>query len=428
MNGGEPDEKIVAVIGLGYVGLALALLFLRKGFRVIGIDTDGARIRHLLENMSYISDIADDEIAAANSSGRFDAGSDFEKVSTADAIVICVPTPLDGRFEPDLHHLRQAGASIRPFLRKGQLVVLESSTYPGTTEEVLLPLLSFGGLEAGRDLFVGYSPERIDPGSLDHRDVESIPKIVSGVTDACRQRIIRLYERVFHTVVPVSSVRTAEMVKIVENSQRLVNISFMNELSRICRADGISIWEVIEAAATKPYGFTAYFPGPGVGGHCIPVDPLYLKWKAGRSGLQTRFIDIAHEINQAMPQDVVQLVCDALKTNALAGKKILVVGVAYKKDVNDARESPAKPVIQKLIDLGASVCYHDPYIPTFSLGAHALTSVALAGERIRQCDCVLILADHTRVDYDWIAQEAALIVDTRNATRGISGRTRVVRL
>lgn len=427
MNSGEPSGDIVAVIGLGYVGLVLALLFLRKGFRVIGIDIDDVKVRNLRGNKSYISDISDEELAAVNFSGRFDASSDFGRVSTADAVIICVPTPLDDKFEPDLNYLRKAGESIRPYLKKGQLVILESSTYPGTTEEVLLPLLSSDKLEVGRDLFIGYSPERINPGSPD-RDIEFIPKIVSGVTNVCKQRIIQLYERVFRTVVPVSNVRTAEMVKIVENSQRLVNISFMNELSRICRSEMISIWEVIEAASTKPYGFTEYFPGPGVGGHCIPVDPLYLKWKANQCGLQTRFIDIAHEINQAMPQDVVQLVCDALKTNGLEGKQVFVIGVAYKKDVNDVRESPARPIIQKLIDMGASVSYHDPYIPNFSVGAHSLTSVAPDSERIKQCDCVLILVDHIRVDYARIVQEASLIVDTRNATKGIPDRTHVVLL
>lgn len=428
MDNGESPEEAVAVIGLGYVGLVLAFLFLKKGFRVIGIDIDGERVRRLRESKSYISDISDGEVALVNCTGRFEASQDFKQVSRAGAVVICVPTPLDARFEPDLRYLRQAGESIRPHLREGQMVVLESSTYPGTTEEVLLPIFASVGFEAGKDLFVGYSPERINPGGQD-RDIERIPKIVSGVTEACRQRVIQMYERVFETVVPVSSVRTAEMVKIIENSQRLVNISFMNELTRICRAEKISIWEVVEAAATKPYGFTAYLPGPGVGGHCIPVDPLYLKWKAEKSGVPARLIELAHEINQSMAHDVVNLVCDALGTDQLGGKKILVLGIAYKKDVNDVRESPARPILQELIGLGAEIGYHDPYIPTFSLGEVSLRSVSLSeGAGVGQYDCVLILTDHRQVDYRKIVEEAALVVDTRNATKGIPGRTRVVLL
>lgn len=444
MDNGESPEETVAVVGLGYVGLVLAFLFLKKGFRVIGIDIDGGRIRKLRENRSYISDISDGETALANRTGRFEASRDFEGISGADAVVICVPTPIDARFEPDLRYLRLAGESIGPHLREGQLVVLESSTYPGTTEEVLLPLLASDRLEVGRNLFVGYSPERINPGDPG-RDIERIPKIVSGVTETCRRRVIKMYGRVFETVVPVSSVRTAEMVKIVENSQRLVNISFMNELSRICRAEKISIWEVVEAAATKPYGFSAYLPGPGVGGHCIPVDPLYLKWKAAKSGVPARLIELAHEINQSMPHDVVRLVCGAmgagppeghlegppegLPEGLLKGKKILVLGIAYKKDVNDIRESPARPILRDLMELGADVRYHDPYIPEYSVGEVSLKSVSLSdGAGVGQYDCVLILTDHRQVDYRKIVEEAPLVVDTRNATKGIAGRSHVVLL
>ena len=419
------DYRTAAIVGLGYVGLPLAILFARRGFSVTGIDIDPHKVALLMEEKhSYLSELSDAVIEEAIGSGRFQATTDFGQIRLADAVIICVPTPLTPDHLPDLTHLTQAVANIEPYLRLGHLVVLESSTYPGTTEEVMVPLLAAKGLRVGKELFIGYSPERVDPG----RDVtlESIPKVVSGVTPACLERIEQVYGRVFAKLVPVSNPRTAEMVKLVENTQRLVNISLVNELRDICRRFQVDIWEVVDAAATKPYGFMPYYPGPGIGGHCIPVDPLYLKWKSNRLGMSTTMIDAADEINRMTPSRTVSLLSSFLGSGAIASLRILVLGVTYKKDVNDVRESPALEIIGELRKGGATVGFCDPLVGELQVDGTVMTALPLTEDTLGAQDCVLILVDHSSVDYAFVVSHAPLVIDTRNATKDVSERDRVV--
>ena len=414
----------IGVIGLGYVGLPLALLFVREDFHVMGIDIDAHKVQELMKGNSYITDVSNEQLSMALKSGRLHVSHTFQGVSELDVLIICVPTPLTPTFGPDLSYLQSALMALKPFLRAGHLIVLESSTYPGTTEEVVVPLVESTGLSVGQDIFVAYSPERVDPGRP--MSLEEIPKIVSGVTEQCRDKIVAVYEAVFKYVVPVSNTRTAEMVKILENTQRLINISLVNEMSTICREMQINIWEVIQAAGTKPYGYTMYFPGPGIGGHCIPVDPLYMKWKANQFGLQTNLIDAAHQINQARPLEVIRLLKQTLQVETLWGKRIFVVGVAYKKNVNDTRESPALPIVERLQNQGVAITYHDPLVERFRIGSETLKSVPISPAVLAENDCVLILTDHSGVDYNEIVKHARLIVDTRNATVGVAEKPNVV--
>ncbi len=419
------DYRTAAIVGLGYVGLPLALLFARRGFSVTGIDIDPHKVAMLMEDKrSYLSELSDAVIEEAIGSGRFQATTDFGQIRLADAVIICVPTPLTPDHLPDLTLLTQAVANIEPYLRLGHLVVLESSTYPGTTEEVMVPLLAAKGLRVGKEVFIGYSPERVDPG----RDVtlESIPKVVSGVTPACLARIEQVYGQVFAKLVPVSNPRTAEMVKLVENTQRLVNISLVNELRDVCRRFQVDIWEVVDAAATKPYGFMPYYPGPGIGGHCIPVDPLYLKWKSNRLGMSTTMIDAADEINRMTPSRIVSLLSSFLGSGALASLRILVLGVTYKKDVNDVRESPALEIIGELRKGGATVGFCDPLVGELQVDGTVMTALPLTEDTLRAQDCVLILVDHSSVDYAFVVSHAPLVIDTRNATKDVSERDRVI--
>jgi len=423
--------RSAAVIGLGYVGLPLALLLVEKGFVVYGIDVDERKVNRLISRSSYLPDVQDDQIAAAMDSGRFHPGTDMAKAGEGDAVIICVPTPLTSYHTPDLSFLQSAAKSVGEHLRQGQTVILESSTYPGTTREVLVPTLEqTSGLRAGKDFYVGYSPERIDPGNSQYT-VEQIPKLVSGLTATCGDRVEEIYSRVFQRVIRVSSPEIAEMAKIVENSHRLVNISFVNELAWICEKMNIDVWEVIDAAASKPFGFTAYYPGPGIGGHCIPVDPLYLQWKAKAYGAESKFIALSDQLNRSIPQLVADKVFDLMRiSGAIQAHEgttrqplIVIYGVAYKKDVNDVREAPALELIEICLNRGAAVVYHDPYVDQIEVAGRKLSSEELTVALLQSADCVVILTDHTGIPVERIVQHAKLVVDTRNATAAVNGAT-----
>ena len=427
----------IGVIGLGYVGLPIALLFAEEGFRVTGFDIDSTKIDMLTSLRSYICRIPQTEIVLARDRG-FQATIDFSRISEMDAIVICVPTPLTEYREPDLSYVTETVKSIAPNLRAGHLVVLESTTYPGTTEEVVVPLLekgsppalrvSRGDPEASNVFFVAFSPEREDPGNNTIARHE-IPKIVGGVDGNASEIATALYGSIFRRTVPVSSTAVAEMTKLLENIYRCVNIALVNELKLLCLRMGIDIWEVIAAAATKPFGFQPFYPGPGLGGHCIPIDPFYLSWKAKKFDFATRFIELAGEINMAMPYHMVEFIGEALnvRSKALNGSKILVLGVSYKKDIDDLRESPAITIIEALQKSGATVSYNDPYFPKIGKGRrYDLQMQRVPLESIGQYDCVVIVTEHSDYDYRSIVDEAQLVVDTRNATAGISS-TKIVR-
>src|SRR6202158_392666 len=428
----ELRHETVAIIGLGYVGLPLALLYTEQKIRVTGFDIDQRKVTTLSQGGSYIVRILPSEIQQARSKG-FEATSDYARLTDMDAIIICVPTPLNEYHEPDLSYITDTSKSVAPHLRAGQLVVLESTTYPGTTEEVMIPILEQGnkhGLKAsrgrpanGKEIYVAFSPEREDPGNttVARRD---IPKVVGGLDAAASELAAALYGAIFNRVIPVSSPAAAEMTKLLENIYRCVNIALVNELKLLSLRMGLDIWEVIEAASTKPFGFQPFYPGPGLGGHCIPVDPYYLSWKAKAWDFQTRFIELAGEINSAMPYHVVSSVSRALNQQgkALKGAKVLVLGVAYKKDIDDLRESPALTIIELLQKDGAEVSYNDPYFPFIGKGRkYDLQMKCVPVENVDKYDCVLIVTDHSDYDYGWIAQHASLVVDTRNATRGIQG-------
>ena len=407
------------VIGLGYVGLPLALEFSRVGFRVVGIDLDEGKVQAIRDGRSYIVDVSDEEIARPVREGKFSATTDFSVISELDTINICVPTPLRKTKDPDLTYVVSAVNEIRKYLRPGQLVILESTTYPGTTEEVVRPALEASGLEVGQDFCLAFSPERIDPGNPNF-GTRNIPKVVGGVTARCTEVAQHLYEASVDTVVPVSSTQVAEMVKLLENTFRSVNIGLVNEIALMCSALKINVWEVIEAAKTKPFGFMAFYPGPGLGGHCIPIDPFYLSWKAKMNGFDARFIELAGHINESMPRFVVERITDALNQHrkSIRGSRIHVLGVAYKAGVNDIRESPALNVMKILADKGAVLSYTDPYIPLVREEGFELDSVPLEAARMKAVDCVVILTAHREIDYDLVVRSAPLVVDTRNALQG----------
>ena len=426
----EQREARVGIIGLGYVGLPLALLYSEKKFKVTGFDVDKRKVDTLAKGGSYIYRIAPEEIQAAQAVG-FAATADYARLTEMDAIIICVPTPLDEYHEPDLSFITSTTHSIAPYLRAGQLVVLESTTYPGTTEEVMIPILeneNKAGLKAarngvftGNEFFVAFSPEREDPGNTTVARPD-IPKVVGGLDTQASELARALYGSIFNRTVPVSSPAAAEMTKLLENIYRCVNIALVNELKLLCLRMGIDIWEVIEAASTKPFGFHPFYPGPGLGGHCIPVDPFYLSWKAKEWDFRTRFIELAGEINTNMPYHVLASVSSALNTRkkSVNGAKVLVLGVAYKKDIDDLRESPSLTIIELLQKDGAQVSYHDPYFPFIGKGRkYDLQMTRSELKDLGQYDCVLIVTDHSDYDYKHIVEEAQLVVDTRNATRGI---------
>jgi UDP-N-acetyl-D-glucosamine dehydrogenase len=414
----------VAVVGLGYVGLPLAETFAWAGYPVIGFDVDPEKVRKLRLGQSYIGHIPPQRVAEQVRSGQFSATVDPRCFEEVDAIIICVPTPLTEAREPDLSYVVATGETIARHLRKGQLVVLESTTYPGTTEDVLRPILEQNGLVAGKDFFLAYSPEREDPGNKDY-STRTIPKVVGGIDEKSRDLAVALYSPVVSGVVPVSSAKVAEACKILENTYRGVNIALVNELKVVFERMGIDVWEVIEAAKTKPFGFMAFYPGPGLGGHCIPIDPFYLTWAARKVGVNTRFIELSGEVNSSMPRYVVDRIAEALNDQAkpLRGSHVGILGVAYKKDVDDPRESPAFEVLELLQQRGALVSYNDPHIPALPAMRHhaiRLESEPLTPEWLSAQDCVVVVTDHTAYNFEWITRHAPVLVDTRGATRKVS--------
>src|SRR5678815_2073793 len=424
----------ICVVGLGYVGLPLSLQFARSGATVLGLDIDRSKVELLNASQSYIKHIAANTIKAAVEAQTFSASTDFSRLRGADAVIICVPTPLNKNREPDISYIVETGKAIAPHLQRGTLVVLESTTYPGTTDEDLLRVLESGsGLKAGKDFHLAFSPEREDPGNPDSK-VAVIPKVVGGLTPACLERAKALYSKAIKTVVPVSSCRAAEATKLLENIFRSINIALVNELKVVYEAMGIDVWEVIRAAKTKPFGFMAFYPGPGLGGHCIPIDPFYLTWKAREYGQQTRFIELAGEINTAMPDYVVGRVAEALndRGKAVKGSRILLLGLAYKPNVDDERESPSYVLMEMLQHRGAKVAYYDPYVPIIRpTREHAhwtgTKSVEWNRETIAGYDLVLIATNHASVNYQELAEWSRCIVDTRNAMSGIKTQPGQVR-
>lgn len=413
----------VGVIGLGYVGLPLAVEMAQAGFTVVGIDSDARKVDEIRARKSYIPDVPTEELAEVVDAGRLDATSDTAVLATLDAVSICVPTPLSKTKDPDVTYILDAVAAIRRHLRPGQLVVLESTTYPGTTDELIRAELEGTGLKIGRDFYLAFSPERIDPGNQTH-GTRNTPKVVGGITPRCTELAVLLYSQFIERVVPVSSARTAEMVKLLENTFRSVNIALVNELAQMCDVLGVDAYEVIDAAATKPFGFLPFYPGPGLGGHCIPIDPHYLAWKLKAHDFTARFIGLAAEVNQQMPNLVVEKVVAGLNHQGrpVKGSRILALGVAYKKDVSDVRESPALSVIRLLEQRGAKVSYHDPYVPELVTESGSMASVPLTEDTLRLADCVVILTNHSSFDVPWIVSCSRLVVDSRNATRGLEGR------
>ena len=417
----------VAVIGLGYVGLPLAKLFLEKGHIVYGIDLDENKVHKLNNRQSYLNDLTDQDIQAMFSTNRFYVGKKYNVIEYADVVVLCVPTPLTDEGHPNLTFIEKAMQTALPFLRKKQLIVLESTTFPGTTEEVLFPMVESAGFKVGKDISLAYSPERIDPGQKQF-NLDQIPKVVSGVTQSCTDDVRNVYETVFQHVVVVSSTKIAEMSKILENCQRYVNISLMNELVMLCDRMGINLWEVISAANTKQYGFTPYDPGTGVGGHCIPIDPMFLLWKAKKYNVDLQFIRIASHINQSIPTFVAKKVDRSLQTIGKSTKesRILVIGITYKKDVNDLRESPAPLIMRLLTASGAKVNFYDPYVEKLEHGEMSLDRIELTAENIKRHDCTLILTDHSSIPYALLADHSRLIIDTRYAMGHLKGKGNIV--
>jgi len=412
-------KAVIGVIGLGYVGLPLLVEFARGGFDSIGFEVDESRIAAINSGTSYIPDVSTEGIRTLVEHKKLSATGDFSKLRTTDAVVICVPTPLRKTKEPDISYILAAAERVRENLHSPQLVILESTTYPGTTDEVLLPMLKDSELKLDEDFYLAFSPERVDPGNGKYQTF-NIPKVVGGVSQISMEVASALYQTIVERVHKVSSARVAETAKLLENTFRSVNIGLVNEMAQLCYHLGIDSWEVIQAAATKPFGFMAFYPGPGIGGHCIPLDPHYLSWKARLHGFEARFIGLAEEVNSHMPQHVVSLTQDALNDHRkpLKGSRVLVLGVAYKRDINDVRESPALGVVEQLLGKGAEVSYHDPFIPEMRLdGKGVLSGVELTDEALKNCDCALIITDHTAIDYGRVVRLAPLIIDTRNVTR-----------
>ena len=422
----ENKTAVVGVMGLGYVGLPLLAAFSRAGFPVLGFDVDENKISALRKGESYLKHLGPTLVSDMVKAGRFEATSDVAKLASADALIVCVPTPLGTHLEPDLAFIENSTKDIARVLRPGQLVVLESSTYPGTTREVMLPKLIAGGMKCGTDFYLAYSPEREDPGRKDF-NTQTIPKLVGGIDSVSGELATALYRKAIKEVVPVSTAEVAEAAKLLENIYRSVNIALVNEMKVVLTAMGINVWEVIAAASTKPFGFQAFYPGPGLGGHCIPIDPFYLTWKAREVGMQTKFIELAGEVNHEMPKYVVSRVMLALnqRGKAVKGSRILIMGLAYKPDVDDVRESPSFELIEELSELGAQVDYNDPLVPkTHRMRKHNLTmqSVNLTPTELAKYDCVLIATHHKQYDWQMIADHAKLIVDTRNAMGKVTGR------
>lgn len=428
----EGKQPHIAVIGLGYVGLPLALEFIAGGCMVTGIDVDPKKPRLISEGKSYLKTIPSERISVAVETGRFACTTGFSGIKDADVAIICVPTPLGESREPDLSYVIQTGKEVAHYLQAGQLVVLESTTYPGTTREKLVPILEESGLKAGVDFFVAFSPEREDPGNKIY-NTRTIPKLVGALSEEGARASEYVYSFAVDRVVTVSSPEVAEMAKITENTYRAVNIALVNELKMLATKMNVDIWEVIEAASTKPFGYTPFYPGPGLGGHCIPIDPFYLTWKAHQFGMPTRFIELAGEINTAMPSFVVSMICRALndRRKSVKGSRILILGMAYKPDIDDIRETPALKIMDELLEMGAEVDYNDPYVS--SIGETRQThrrpvSIELTEDDLKRYDCAVVITDHSCYDYQWIVDNSDLVIDTRNACSGIErGKEKVVK-
>ena len=417
----EDRSAALAVVGLGYVGLPLGLTFGEAGYRVAGIDVDAGKVEALRHGRSHVTDVSDLEVHKAVHDERLVPTTDWDVLEGADVVTICVPTPLRKTKDPDLTFIVAAAEEVAKRLHAGQLVILESTTYPGTTEEVVLPILESSGLEVGRDFFLAFSPERVDPGNRQFK-TRDIPKVVGGVTPACTELAAALYGHCVARVIPVSCTRVAEMVKLLENTFRSVNIALVNEMALMCSAMGIDVWEVIGGAATKPFGFMPFYPGPGLGGHCIPIDPIYLQWRARLDGFEPQFIQLAQKVNGDMPQFVTRRAMELLNEagKPLKGSRVHLLGVTYKKDISDLRESPALEIFHGLAAQGADLSYTDPYVPELHLEGHVLTSQALEPEFLASRDLVLVVTDHSVFDYRAVVDHAPLVFDTRNATAGIS--------
>jgi UDP-N-acetyl-D-glucosamine dehydrogenase len=410
----------VGVVGLGYVGLPLAVVFAQAGFEVIGVDLDAGKVQLINGGQSPIGDVSTETLSSLVANGRLRATTDYEALRATGVIVICVPTPLRKTRDPDVSHIVAAADRVAHIGSAGKLIVLESTTYPGTTEEIILPRLSADGIVVGQDFFLAFSPERIDPGRTDY-GLTNTPKVIGGITADCLEMAVAFYGTAVQQVVPVSSTAAAEMVKLLENTFRAVNIGLVNEMALMCDRLGLDVWEIVEAASTKPFGFMPFYPGPGMGGHCLPVDPHYLSWKLKTLNYEARFIELAAEINRAMPEYVAGKVADALNDIArpVRDSRILLLGVAYKPNVADIRESPALDVLYLLRDKGADVHYHDPYVQTLEEAGFPDESVILTAKTLREADCIVVITNHDGYDWPWIARQAKLIIDTRNALRGV---------
>ena len=417
----------VGVLGLGYVGLPLAVEFAKAGFEVTGIDVSEAKVARLNAGESYVQDIKTDELAPLVASGRLKATTDFAVISTLDTVNIAVPTPLRKTKDPDMSFVVAASQQVARYAHPGLLVILESTTYPGTTDELLQPMLETSGLKVGEDIFLCFSPERVDPGNP-RFNTRNIPKVVGGITPVCTEVAALLYRQAIETVVPVEGTRVAEMVKLLENTFRMINIGLVNEMALMCDRIGVNVWEVIDAAATKPFGFMPFYPGPGLGGHCIPIDPFYLSWKTKQAGIEARFIELAGYINGRMPEFVVEKVQNALNDvcKPLRGSRVHICGVAYKRDIDDMRESPALDVIHLLGKRGAELSYSDPFVPSITVEEHTLEAIPML-EGVQAADCVVIVTDHSGLDYAAVVEQARLIVDTRNTLKAFHS-PKIVRL
>ena len=419
----KTKQAKIGIIGLGYVGLPLAVEFAREGFSVTGIDNDPEKVRQINKGKSYITDVEGSIVNNLVKSRKLKATTNYSVIKSMDSLSICVPTPLTKTKDPDISFIISATNAIKQYIRKGQLIILESTTYPGTTDEIIKPILEEGGLKVGKDFFLAFSPERIDPGNEQY-GTNNIPKVVGGITNKCAKLASLLYGQIIDRIIPVSSTRVAEMVKLLENTFRSVNIALVNETAQMCERLGIDVWEVIEAARTKPFGYMAFYPGPGLGGHCIPVDPLFLSWVAKKTGFESRFINLADQVNSNMPQFVVNKVANALNSHkkCISGSRIHIFGVAYKKDVSDFRESPAFDILRKLKSKGAVLSYTDPYIKDVEFDGVSFKSRKPSNSFLNKIDCSVIVTDHSVFDYDTIVKESKLIVDTRNALKGFKGK------
>ena len=428
-------SAVIGVLGLGYVGLPLCTEFARAGFRVLGFDVSREVVAGINAGTSHIADVDSQLLGGLVGAGRLSATTDMTRLAECDAISICVPTPLSKIKDPDMSYILAATRAVRPALRRGQLIVLESTSYPGTTRDVVLPILEESGLRAGTDFFLCFSPERVDPGNAVWQ-TKNTPKVIGGVTPECARAGAALYGEVFDCLVPVQSAEAAELVKVYENTFRMINIALVNELAQVCERLGVDVWDVVDAAATKPFGFMKFTPGPGLGGHCIPLDPHYLSWKMRTLSFRTRMIELASEINAEMPAFVVRKVSDVLNRRRIAvnGSRILVLGVAYKKNIDDLRESPAFDIMRLLQEQGAQIAYHDPHCPVVAADGHTplaglpMHSVPLDAATLAAADCVVVVTDHDAVDYQLVAEHAPLVLDTRGALRGITGSAQIVSL